>query len=261
VNAILERIEGETAVDSHSVFSTQNHVSADYDRDADFFGADLDLTGCSPWNSWDGPRGAGTLITRRHVLVSAHLGIFGTPTMRFIDQDGNVITRTVVAGKKHPLYPTDGHYPDVAVYVLDSDLPAEIKHYKILPGNLADYLSDADIQAGRPLVFGTDQVEDASVAALWKPNARHVGSTYSRVSEHQKSFFKSPVVGDSSSPYFFIINDEPVIVFVLTGNGGTKLHPLIADINQLIVDVDTLAGFSTGYTVETVDLSAFPTYE
>jgi hypothetical protein len=43
-------------------------------------------------------------------------------------------------------------------------------------------------------------------------------------------------------------------------NFGPNLSSMISEINQLIADVDSAEGVTTGYTVSTADFSAYPTY-
>lgn len=68
---------------------------------------------------------------------------------------------------------------------------------------------------------------------------------------------------DELDPAFLIVNDELVLVTVWTFGGagsGTPVAKYISDINQMIVDADTQASVSTGYTVTEADFSEFPNY-
>ena len=72
---------------------------------------------------------------------------------------------------------------------------------------------------------------------------------------------ESIIVGDSGAPNCFVLGSKLVLIGLNTyPTGGNYLPNLISDINQLITDVDTQAGISTGYTVTECDLSAYPTY-
>jgi hypothetical protein len=255
---VSSRLAGKEPLSAMPIYSVQDHNSGTYVRNPNCWASDLDLTGISSYNTWDGVRGAGTLITRRHGVVCAHFAIYGTPFMRFIKADGTVVTRQVLKSVYHPLYNppvTRTRYPDLSVFVLDEDLPEDIKHYKLLPPNFSNYISDDLLGAGRPLCFGTNQQESACVAAANKSDPQWFGHTYSRRNPLETSFWAQPAKGDSNSGFFFVINGEPVLIFTLTGNGGTKLHLLIDDINQMIVACDNLVGASTGYSIETADLS------
>jgi hypothetical protein len=257
---IFNRLQGKEPLSAGPIFSTQDHVNGIYVRNPNCWAADMDLTGISMWNTWDGARGAGTLITRRHVLVSAHFAIYGMPLLRFVKSDGTLVERQVLYGVTHPAYNppvTKSRYPDFAVFVLNEDLPEGIKHYKLLPADFSNYLPDSQIALGNPSCFGTNQQEVACVAALWRQDAQWFGHTYPKYGTVERTFYVHPAVGDSSSGYFLVVNGEPILTFVLTGNGGTKLHPLINDINQMIQACDNYVGVATGYTVEVINLGAW----
>lgn len=257
--AISTRITGKDPTVVRQIYSVQDHYGNHYVRNPNCWASDIDLTGISPWNTSLGQQKAGTLITRRHFIVSAHWGNFGEgKVIRFVSQSGEIFDRTVLKGLQHPLYPLNkSNFPDFGVYVLDADLPGDIKSYKIFPSNVDIYFPPADIIRGLPWIFGTDQQEDLSVAKIWR--VEEMGFYYQNTVYPQIpwAFFKPPIAGDSSSGYFAIINNEPVLLYVLTGGGGTRLDKFIADINQLIINLDIFVGVMTGHQIETVDLSGF----
>jgi hypothetical protein len=70
--------------------------------------------------------------------------------------------------------------------------------------------------------------------------------------------------GDSGHPVFALINNELVLAgpWYRVASGSFDIHwlgPLTSDVNSCIYSLDiTYLGSSTGYTVNTVDLSGFP---
>jgi len=72
------RIAGKDPLDSMEIFDNyvSNGSNLIFNRNPDCWINDLDNISCiSPWNSQDNRRRAGTLITPRHVIVSAHYPI------------------------------------------------------------------------------------------------------------------------------------------------------------------------------------------
>jgi hypothetical protein len=81
------------------------------------------------------------------------------------------------------------------------------------------------------------------------------------------------VVGDSGSPLFLLINNEPVLVGLAfsapnpANDEGGEIHaiwggditasPTTNNINILISNIDTAEGISTGYTATYFDVSSF----
>jgi len=69
---------------SQNVFAEQDHVKRRYKRDPNCWAADVDLSAFSVWNSLDGPRRAGTLITSDCVLLAAHFPLGPGTRIRFV---------------------------------------------------------------------------------------------------------------------------------------------------------------------------------
>ena len=67
------------------------------------------------------------------VAHANHYTIPNGSTIRFVAKDGAVYTRTVVNS-------VQVGESDIQIGVLDSDLPASIKWYKLLPQNWRDYM-------------------------------------------------------------------------------------------------------------------------
>ena len=209
------------------------------------------------------------------------------------------VTRTIQKVKTHPLYAgQSGNYSyDVQLCLLDSDLPSNIDIMEVMPSNSTDYAGQYEFFSTAAACF--DQEQKGLTKTLGKISDNiYLGNTlknhsfvtlmpYSMLNgiSYRAHVFDFPVSsdfvstkpllntdklyeltediisGDSGCPNCFVLGSKLVLIGLHTSaQGGTYLPSLISDINQLILDVDTLAGISTGYTVTECDLSSYPTY-
>jgi hypothetical protein len=209
------------------------------------------------------------------------------------------VTRTIQKVKTHPLYAgQSGNYCyDVQICLLDSDLPSNIESMEVIPSNAGDYTGQYDWMSTAIAVFDQEQKGLTRLQSIlskgiyfgsnlekhwfsstppssmvnglsYIPSSLGFSTTSDRVSTRLVSntdklytLNENIVVGDSGAPNCFVLGSKLVLIGLnTTPSAGAYLSNLISDINQLITDVDTLAGISTGYTVTECDLSAYPTY-
>ncbi len=248
-DAVMDRIDGKTPAVAMPIFSTQDHSTPTYTRNTNCWAADLDLTPISPWNSHNSYRRAGVLISPCHILCAAHYPIDDDSTIRFIDASNNVITRTMETMIVHPDYDEPSPDYDIAIGVLNNDVPAGIGHVKILPDDWEDYLptNGTDIP-----ILTTDDKEEAIVRDL-SDLSLDSRAYYDGSSNPIRSPFKGSIwIGDSGNPVFMILDGQLVLLCVHTfPNGGWAVHETIADINQMMTD---LGG---GYQLTEFDLSNY----
>ena len=208
-------------------------------------------------------------------------------------------TKTISKVKTHPLYAgQSGNYCyDIQICLLDSDLPAGIDFMEVMPANAGNY---ADVYAWLGTTGCMFDQEQKGLSTLhgilsegyyygellpdhWfnhlTPSVMLTGVNYSPTQlgmpSPSDSFSTKPslatddnylfseliIAGDSGAPCCFILNGKLLLIGLHTNNqGGTYLPNRITDLNQLILDVDALAGISTGYTITEADLSSYPTY-
>jgi hypothetical protein len=251
-------ISGKTPSTSKPIFSTQNHSTATYVRNTDCWANIWDLTPISPWNSTGANTRAGTLISPRHIIFAAHYQINNGATVRFIDANNNVVTRTMTNKLTHPNY--SPYYPDITIGVLDSDVPNTIGFVKILPQNWATYLPSLSNSYRIPALV-LDQEEKALISEL--KNLSNLASFLYPIDfgaigpAARVGFYENIIEGDSGNPAFLIINGTLVILTVWTYGGagtGTNILQQKTDINTMM---NTLGG---GYSLTEVDLSGFNTY-
>jgi hypothetical protein len=279
-NAVTSRLQAATDPSFKAIFTTQDHATPTYVRNTDCWCYDLaeEMTCISPWNSASGSpsgvTGGGTLITPRHIYMAAHFKIPVGATIRFVTADNQVVNRELVASYTHPLYVNGSFNFDITVGLLASDVPASITPAQTLPPNFNDYFID---QAGgfylsRPPAGAlyTDQEEKALVIDHVASNS-DIHDFYPPVSALKLSAFETIIVGDSSNPVFFIINDKLVLLAAWSAvrgdnsafgwdyntplrNSGTTKAPLL---QAMISAVDAAHGVSTGHQLDLVDLSSF----
>ena len=275
-------IRGMSKAVNGGVYTIQDHETATYLRNPSLWCADVvnELTSISPWNSEHKNRVGGTLITKRHIITSAHaaLSISSVPlVVRFVDADSNVHTRTIIGSKTSANWSGRGsNRSDFRVYTLDSDLPASIKPCKIMPSNWENYLPDLD--GTRPPQLVLDQEEKALVADLKKVDSELSYGAYP-IDADRLIFSETAIGGDSGNPAFFIVDPAPndpsvsselVLNYVLTFGGsgtGTSLASSISLLNSAIAGSDANASarsgistINTGYTVTEADFSYYTDY-
>ena len=208
-------------------------------------------------------------------------------------------TRTIVQAKIHPLYAgQSGSYSyDIQICLLDSDLPAGIDFMEVMPSNSGDYTGQYSWMGTGMCQFDQEQKGLSTLGATLSPGSYYgdeltdhwfntvpkvrmlTGTTYipanvgfsspsDRVSPRKVldtdklyTFAETVITGDSGAPNCFVLGTKLVLIGLNTyASGGIYLPNRITDLNQLILDVDALAGISTGYSVTEADLSSYPTY-
>jgi len=271
VDAIYNVDSRLSALKDEEIYSTQDHGTPTYVRNTNCWAYGLDLTCISPWNSSGLYTKAGVMISPRHIACAGHLPIPDGSTIRFIEADGTVVTRTMDTMIIHPDYAP--YYPDIAIGVLDSDVPSSITFAKILPQDWRDYVipylasgseyvpwaaGPAEYSLwGIPAVY-IDQEEKILVSDAWKLYVppESVNATLScttPLDADRALFYETIISGDSGNPIFIIINDELVLLSVITSAGpvGTNFSYFKDDINTMMT---TLGG---GYQLTEIDLSGF----
>jgi hypothetical protein len=254
---IDNRISGLDANSAKPIFTTQNHSTSTYVRNSGCWASGVDLTAISPWNSTNAQYRAGTLISPRHIIFAAHFQINNGASIRFVDNNNNVVTRTMVNKLTHPNY--QPYYPDLTVGVLDSDVPASIKFAKILPQNWSTRLPSLSSSYPVPCL-ALDQEEKALITE-WYSNSLNINQVAVMCKPPTKNsrlvFFEDIILFDSGNPLLLIIDNELVIITVWTYGGagaGTAIYYQKDSINSMM---NSLGG---GYSLTEVDLSGFNSY-
>lgn len=200
---------------------------------------------------------AGTLITKKHIILAKHFAFTalegGTPLI-FVDDNNNVIRRNLMS------YAYD--YTDIAIGVLDNDVPNNIKVAKVLPSNYTDYIETNSLnkyslglnQGEQAFVnvttlgYGGYVVSDGSGGTVNVPNifVYALSST-----DPYYAFTKTPITGDSGNPVFIIIDNDLVILTCWWAPwSGPFVTTRYDRINELI---NTLSP-GQGYSLSPIDL-------
>lgn len=248
--SIDQRIINTTPAVGLQIFDIQSHNANPpaYQRNINCWAADLDLTCISPWNSTGANKRAGTLISPRHIIFAAHYQISTGSTIRFVDKDNNLVTRTISATKAHPAY--SPYYPDLVIGLLNEEVPPTISYAKVLPDDWSSYLPS---ETGLPTLC-LDQEEKALVTDLRYLNANGRSYFQAPTDSTRLGFHENKISGDSGNPAFLIIDSQLVILTVWTFGGagsGTSITALKSDINTMMTE---LGG---GYQLTEINLTRF----
>ena len=248
-------------------FAAINHAAAQYTTNADFFGSSADWSGVKVWDNGtkDFRRGA-TVISRRHVIMANHYRVPNNWTLRWIAADGAVVERNLLNSVRIDNPATDNtHDTDIAVGVLDADLPETVAAYPVLPSDWLSYIRTfSEIpnvtwnQDGEAHVSITHQEEpfeavQSFAAGIWYQ--RHLFAPLDPEDHPWIPASRSLRFLDSGQPNFLLIGDQPILTGChLSGNFHNQLSAWATEIQTAM---DALA---PGYTLQTADLSAYPTF-
>jgi len=259
ITAIDNELIGKVASTGKPIYSSQDHTTPAYVRNASCWAADYvsQLTAISPWNSDASFQKAGVLVSPRHVLFATHYLPAVDSTIRFVKADNTVVTRTITDLETLTVVDAPNLYPDITVGLLDSDVGSGINFAKVLTVSFTDKLPPLNtnfLPCAR-----TDQEEKLLICNLVNlPTATSPTQFCSMLQPAdipRLEFYENMVGGDSGSPVFFFINGEMVLLTVMTNGGqgsGTSISAYIDDINAAMT---TLGG---GYQLTPVDISTFP---
>jgi hypothetical protein len=229
------------------IYSTQNHATATYVRSASCWASDIDLTCISPWNSCGANTRAGTLISPRHAVWANHYNIPNGSTIRFVDADDNVVTRTVVDSQQIGVY-------DIRIGVLDADVTG-CSFAKILPADWADYLPYNG--EGIPALV-LDQEEKALVTDIAEIVSTNHWANFQVPTDATRLQFYEPIIsGDSGNPAFLVIGGELVLLSVWTYGGAGSGKSIVAYASEIAAAMTALGG---GYSPTEINLSGFNDY-
>lgn len=241
------------------IYSAQDHSGGVYTRNTSnwAYSKVQAMTAISPWNSDASFQKAGILVSPRHVLFATHYRPADGSTIRFVQADNTVVTRTLSGVIE--LTATGPLYPDITIAKLDSDVPAGISFAKVLPSGFQSKLPTS-IQPEHIPCAATDQEEKLLVVDVANLPYQNTGTEYCAmqlpISPLRLNFNEGLVGGDSGNPAFWFIGSDLVLLTMWTGaqNGGygTSVAAFRDDINAAMT---TLGG---GYQLTTVDLSSYP---
>ncbi len=235
--AVDSRIATADPATTKPIFSTRNDAGKIYVRNPQCWAASIDLTPMVVWNSDQGNKIAGILVSPRHVVSAQHFQIADNVTVRFVTKDNQVVERKVISGKQ--VGTTDIH-----VSLLESAVPASISFARVLPLGYAATLPPV----GLP-VFATDQEKKALVADVMMTMS---GLVYiaQPSNAQRKAFYEPWIVGDSGSAAALIVNN--ILTLMVTATDPDNGPDYSA--NQTALN-SAMADLGGGYQLTVADLS------
>jgi hypothetical protein len=222
-------------------------------RNTNCWAKSLDLTGYAACIVPLGGVGGGTLITKKHVLLSNHVPYSNSPFMIFFINNNNVsLVYNVMKTKRVA-------NTDILIGELDKEVDSSLKVCSVLPAN---YLKYFDKQINFPLLY-SDQERKALIGENGLINITY-GSTNTLINmskdPNRAQYFEPVIGGDSGNIVSTIINNEVVLIgawymtFGAMAGLGTNIPSYITEVNN------TITSLSSGYKVNEVDLSGFKMY-
>ena len=167
--------------------------------------------------------GGGTLITRRHVLLSAHVPYPNKPAgpfdIFFVNANSRTFTYKVTNVQQVGS-------TDIAIGTLDRDADASLNVYKVLPDNWTQYIANKVIPPSATFVaVGLTAPTQAFVLPVLYTGQNRKVSTADVVSilsglagvnipafEVARAFGDPIIGGDSGNPIFAMVGDELVLL-------------------------------------------------
>lgn len=263
-STILSKISGKIASSDKFVYSIQNPWTPQFTRNPTCWLNGVSNISCFSPAQLSGAAWyarSGNLISPRHFTLAKHF-IFtilsGGTELRFVDDNNNVVTRKATKIITDPL-------SDIAVGILDADVPNNIKFAKVLPPHHKLYFQQEDVI--RYAVF-LDSQEKASIGIntylpsrrprvsgqnnviyVQNPNFIAIPSLKDRIHPSIYNFYESPVAPDSGNPMFLIIDNELVMIgHWTTSISGPAYTGYFDIINSMMTE---LGG---GYQLTPIDL-------
>lgn len=250
LNALLDRaLPGKTK----PRFSVFGGSTGPYTPHPDFWLPDIDLS-CAPTGQSAGdafftqPRGC--LLTPSVFVTAAHVFQAHGPLIWFVGNNGQAYSRTVVNSD-------DSLGWDIDLILLDTPLPVAVRPAKLLPSDVASYIGPNDFSQRLDTVVLDSESKAISFSWVNLSNAYVTANSsigYLSATHHPSliGLTESVVVGDSGSPMFLIIDDEPVLVTCWhTAGYGPAYHSRLSAIQAIIT------AWRPGETISTIDLSEF----
>lgn len=221
-------------------------------RNVNCWARPLDLTGTCVGIWGLGGVGGGTLITKKHVLLSNHVPYPSLPaTIYFVDNNNNTYTHTIIKTKRV------GN-TDILIGELDREVGSSLKVYSVLPTDYRKYFNALPF----PVLY-SDQEKKALIGDSGTTETFNNETCFMitpPTNSNRLQYFESLMVGDSGNPVYTIVNNELVLLGgwykTWYNNSGlsTNIPNYISDINN------TISSLSVGYKLTEVNLSGFKTY-
>ena len=179
----------------------------------DFWAKGIDFSCVSPWNSHGRQCRAGTAVSARHVVFAHHFPIQVGAYITFVDNDGRTVKRRLDNVKRVG-------DSDLAVGLLDVDLPKTVKPAYVLPKDFTNYVGYAN--AFPVVVF--DQEEKALIREI--PSVYRVASAVQSLrkpkGELRRRFYEKIMEGDCGDPAFLVVRGGVILLATIDSVTGAS---------------------------------------
>ena len=219
-----------------------------------WIGSNVDLTAIGAYNTRNDSNGTKfeiTAISPIHCIGSAHVIPQKGEMVNFVGSNNTTYTRTVIAAID------SGN--DIAISLLNQELPPSVTPMHVLPSNWASYLK-AGSELDLPAIF-VNQVNwlYCAEAAGIRPDPKDPQVMYRPPSTQLRMAFNKQIIsGDSSFPQMVMVNGTPAILS-LWHYGGYGAGPLVAAhydaINKAMRQLSQKAGMPVKYQLRAVDMT------
>jgi hypothetical protein len=230
------------------IFATKDAANSNYVRSTSCWAADVDLTCASPWSNYGTEGYTGTLISPRHIIYANHYRPVVGTVQWFVTNSNTIVTRTLSA-----IATVTG--TDIAIGLLDSDVPGTIGFARVLPSNWASYLPTFAAGHTSLPVLTTRWGRPAIVSDLMAPAANWYLTT--PANSTRRSYSEAIVGGDSGNPVFLVLGTQPILIGCYT-TGGLGAGPSVVHYTTAINAV--MATLGGGYSLTPVNLTGFASY-
>ncbi len=246
--SMITALAGRDPATDMESYTTQVATPANYVRNASCWLTVCDTghrsTSIGVWNSYRGTKYNATLITPQHAVADAsHVSLRVGDTCRWVGYDNTVVERALAAkvqvGMMHVW-----RLSAPIVYEVDKVRPA-----RIMPADLSSYLPTV-VDYKYPAVR-TNQTRQIGVASAGLYYAGAMMGFLTPPEGVDVAWGYSVISGDSGSPYFLLLNGEPILV-ELIGTGA-----VFSATAAIAAAVAALGG---DYSLELVDLSSYTTF-
>lgn len=234
-----------STIEDTPLFSSMDHTSGTYLRNSGCWGATINTTPISVWNSTGVAQRGGILISPRHVLFAKHWMPTTQAVIRFVADNDALVERTVSAVEN-----LSG--ADLSVALLDSDVPSSITFAKVLPKDWRQKIPDVAGFAIPCVWVDPDKkllvVDLAALEADQFSMAAGVEPTHS-----QRAIRYENVVSGDSGCAVCLVADGALVALTCWTFGGAGSGSSIAFYSNEINDAMTSLG--GGYQLTSLDLA------
>lgn len=238
-----------------TMFSTDNHATTSYVRNASCWAAAVDLSCIPVWNSaTDNSEFSPTLISPLSGLACNHAYPGNGSTVRWVTSGGAVVERTIVDSRQV--------LNDLRAFSLSAPItnitPAGLFASTNLFSVHTNGVGAAQYRGYRIPAVSSDQFLRATVRDVQHFSGPNGGTWFVQpVDTNRLAYYTSAISGDSGSPSFIIVSNSPVLIAVYT-TGGAGSGPCIPALYDSITNVCRQLGDTN--TISAFDTSGFTTY-